>query len=101
MLGEPLVEKCVVGIQQVEDAAILAHDAFEKQLRLELERLPEVVVVVKQGFRTRLVPVDIADVKPLAGEIVHQRLRTRIREHPAHLLLQHFGLAQVVLLGYL
>ena len=34
VLGEPLVDERVVGVDQVEHAAILAHDAVEEQLRL-------------------------------------------------------------------
>ena len=36
---QPLVDERVVGVQQVEDAAVLAHDALEEQLGLRAERL--------------------------------------------------------------
>ena len=36
---QPLVDERVVGVEQVEDAAVFAHDALEEQLRLGAERL--------------------------------------------------------------
>ena len=44
MLGEALVDERVVGRQQIEHAAVLAHDALEQQLGFARERLPQVVV---------------------------------------------------------
>ena len=44
--GEPLVDERVVGGQQIDDVAILPHDAFEEQLRLAPEPLPQLVVPV-------------------------------------------------------
>ena len=49
--GQALVQERVVGVEQIDDAAILAHDALEEQLRLLLERLAQVVVEVEQRFR--------------------------------------------------
>ena len=46
VLGEPLVDEGVVGAQQIEHAAILAHDALEEQLGLPPEGLPQVVVEI-------------------------------------------------------
>ena len=93
MLGQPLVQERVIGVQQVDHAAILADDALEEQLRLPLEGLAQVVVEVEQHFRTRLMHGHIADEQPLAGEVLDERLRARVREHPPHLLLQDVGLA--------
>ena len=46
MPGEPLVDERVVRGQQIDDVAILAHDAFEEQFRLAPETLPQLVVPV-------------------------------------------------------
>ena len=46
VLGQPLVDERVVGRQQVEDVAVLAHDAGEEQLGLALKRLAQRVVEV-------------------------------------------------------
>src|SRR5205814_7324568 len=50
--GQTLVEERIVGVQQVEHAAILADDTVEEQLRLALEGLTQIVVEVKEQFRT-------------------------------------------------
>ena len=49
---------------------------------------------MEQGLGTRLVRLHIADLEPLAGEVVDKGLRFRIGEHPHHLLLHHLGLMQ-------
>ena len=43
----------------------------------------------------RLEPRHVADVQPLAGEVVDQRLRARVGQHPLHLPLQHVRVAQL------
>ena len=98
MLGQALVQERVVGVQQIEHAAILADDALEEQLGFPLEGLPQVVVEVKEHLRTRPEPGHIADVQPLTGEVADQRLRARVGEHPLDLLLEHAGLMQRLLL---
>ena len=54
---------------------------------------------MEQRFRARLVHGHVADVQPLAGEVVHERLRALVREHPLHLLLQHRRVAERLLHG--
>ena len=75
MARQPLVHEGVVGRQQVEHAAVLAHDALEQQLGLAAERLAQVVVEVREivliGDRGAQVP----ELQPLAGEVRDQRAR--------------------------
>ncbi len=100
MFGEPLIQERIVGIQQVEHAAILADDALEEHLRLALEGHAQIVVEVEQQLRTRLQPGHVADVQPLAGEVVDQRLRARVRKHAPHLLPQNARIVQRPLDGH-
>ena len=51
--GEPLVEERVVGVEQVEHAAVFLDDALEEQLGLAAERLPQVVVEVGKQPQVR------------------------------------------------
>ena len=44
MLGESLVDKRIVGIQQVDYVAIFAQNAFEQHLRFLAEALAKIVV---------------------------------------------------------
>ncbi len=48
VLREALVHERVVRPQQVEHAAIFAHDALEEQLRFLAERLTQIVVEVRE-----------------------------------------------------
>ena len=48
MSCESLVEKCVVCIEEIENAAILSNNAFKEELGLLLERLAQVVIEVEQ-----------------------------------------------------
>ena len=54
VLREPLVDERVVRAQQIEHAAVLVHDALEEQLRFAAERLPQVVVEVREQPRIGL-----------------------------------------------
>ena len=89
MLRETLVEERVIGAQQIEHAAIFFHHTLEQQLGLAPEGLTEVVVEIGEQPVVRFVAVEIAQVQPLCREVVHQCDRARVREHPAHLLLEH------------
>ena len=46
MARQPLVDKRVVGIEQVEETAVLADDRGEQQLGLATKRLAEIVVEI-------------------------------------------------------
>ena len=43
---QPFVHEREVGVEQIDDAAIFAHDGAEQQLRLALEGLPQVAVEI-------------------------------------------------------
>ena len=53
MPGQPLVHERVVCRQQIEDVAVLAHDAVEEQFGFALKRLPQVVVEVGKQIGSR------------------------------------------------
>ena len=72
VLGQPLVDERVVRAQQVEHAPVLAHHAFNEQLRLLPERLPQVVVEVRKEPHVRRDRVEVAQVQPLRREVGHQ-----------------------------
>ena len=56
--------------------------------------LAQVVVEVGKEVLVRCRAADIADVQPLAGEVVDERVGTRIGEHAPDLTLQLLGPAQ-------
>ncbi len=96
MARQPFVHERVVGVEQVDHASVFADDAFEQHLSFAAERLPQVLVEILRG---RLHVREIAQVEPLAGKIVRQRLRLRIGEHPLHLLLEDLGIVELPLGG--
>ncbi len=73
VLGQPLVDECVVRRQQIEDAAIFVHDAAEEQFDLALERAAQVVVEVREQVHDRLACLQRAHAQPLSGEVADQR----------------------------
>ena len=85
---QPLVDERVVGVEQVEHAAVLRDDALEEQLRFLAERLPQLVVEVREVARRRHVALQVAQQQPLAGEVVGERPRLRVGEHAHDLPLE-------------
>ena len=95
--GQTFVDERVVGTQQIERAAILAHDALEEELGLTTERLPEGVVKIGEDALHRDDGVEVAKEQPLTGKVANEGLRSWIRHHPADLTREHRRLAQLTL----
>jgi hypothetical protein len=97
--GQALVHEGVLAVDEVEDAAVLAHDAVEEELGLPPHGEPQAVVEVRIALavgRRRLEP---AELEPLSGEAFHEGLGLLVREHAAHLRAHDLRLAQSVALG--
>src|SRR5215469_3730128 len=92
MAREALVHKRVIGVEESHDTTVFADDAVEEHLRFSAERLPQVIVEV---LGRRLDLCKFPQVEPLPGKVRDQRLRLRIREHPARLLLEDFRIAEL------
>ena len=86
---EALVHEGVVGCQQLEHAAVLAQDGFQQQLRFPAGCMPQAVVEVWKQRQVRTMGVEVAQHQPLSGEVLDQRVGTRIVQHPADLLIEH------------
>jgi hypothetical protein len=99
MAGKSFIDEGVIRIQQVDDAAVLAHDALKEKLRLAPEGLPQVVIPVGKLFPVGDSALQVAQEEPLAGEISDQGLGPRVRQHPPHLLLEHRRVLQFPLRG--
>ena len=80
--GDPLVDERVVGGQQVEHAAVLAHDAVEEQLGLAHERLAERAVEVRiERPRRAACRRRRSGAATARANRVDERFRPRIRQH--------------------
>ena len=74
--GQPFVEERIVGRQKIEHGAVFVEDALEEQLGLALERLPQVVVEIREIVRVGQDVAHVPQLQPLPGEIAHQRSAT-------------------------
>ena len=89
MPRQPFVDERIVGVQQIGDAAILAQRAGHEHLGFLLERLQQALVIVGIAIRIDHHFLDAAQVQPLRGEIVHQRVGgARVGQHAPHFLFQ-------------
>ena len=88
VLREPLVDERVVGVEQLVHAAVAAQGAGHEELGLVAERLEQRFVVVGIDDRVDDDLGDPAQVQPLGGEVVHQRIGgAGVGEHPPGLSL--------------
>ena len=99
MPRQHLVDERVVGGQQVDDAAVLAHDAVEEQLGLARHRLAEIAAVFREQAGVGIRCLHTAQPEPLLGEVVDQGGRTAVAEHPPDLALEYGGILQGAALG--
>src|SRR5262249_56594723 len=94
MPREPFIHERVIGIQQIQHASVLTNDAGKQQFRFAAERLSDVVVEVWEHQKIRCDLVQIAQLQPLSGEFVQQRVGAFIRDHSADLRFEHTRLTQ-------
>ena len=94
VLGQSLVDEGVVSAKQVDDTAIVPHDALDEQLRLSCEGRPESLVERREGDRVRCHVRNVAEQEPLPDEVIDQRRRPAVSQHPTHLLLEDRGVLQ-------
>ena len=93
--GESLVDERVIGAEQLDDTAIAPHDAFDEQLRLSCEGRSEILVERRERDRVRCHVRDVAQQEPLPNEVVDQRRRPSVGQHPTHLLLENRRVAEL------
>ena len=99
VLRQALVEKSVVGVQQVQHAAVLAQHAGKEQVRFLEERPAQGFIEFGEYIRIGPGEGQVAQIQPLAGEVLDQRLGTWIGQHPLHLVVNRGGSVQTTLFG--
>src|SRR2546422_976688 len=85
---EALVHERVVGAIEIEQAAVFADEAVEELFRLATHIGREVVVEIRIVIRIRVDLVDVLQPQPLRGEPRTERIGSRVRKHPARLLVE-------------
>ena len=91
---QALVHIRVVRREQVEHAAVFLQDAPHEQLGLPLEGPPQVLVELGKEILVRHRECEVPRAEPLRGEIVDQRVRAGIGQHPADLAVEYGRVAQ-------
>ena len=81
----------MIGIDQVQDRAVVAKQVLQKQHRF-LVHLPAQPGKLRKRFLALVVILrEVIDTQPLAGEFNRQPSSTWVSQHPPGLLDQHLG----------
>ena len=89
---KPLVDEGIVGAQQLKQAPVRTDLIVDEQLCLTLEGLPQVLVELRKSGGIGIDSVEIAQIEPLADEVLDEGARTGVGHHPLYLLLKYAGL---------
>jgi hypothetical protein len=96
--GEPLIDEGVVGVEQIDEAAIVADDRIKHHFRFAAERAAQVFIEVP-GVGLHV--LQLAEIEPLAGEVLDERVGALVSDHPLHLLRERLRIAQPALRRHL
>ena len=99
MTGQSLVEESVVGVQKIDQAAVILQYRTEEELRFATHGLSQRFVKVGKPVRVGLSALQIPQLQPLPGKIFHQGLGPGIPEHPLNLLSQDSRIVEFGSLG--
>ena len=75
LLGEPLVHECEVGGEEVQDVAVFLEHGLEEQLGFLPHRAPELFVELGEQIGVGIDALEVAQLQPLAGEVLGQGAR--------------------------
>src|SRR5207253_11111605 len=97
MLRQPLVEKRVIGPQQILDRPILANLALEEELRLPSHGVTQCGIELE--LLGGLLRAQVPYLEPLLGKVFQEAARPIVGEHPPNLLCQDLRIGQLLALG--
>ena len=72
--GQAFIHERVIGVDQLQNAAVFADDVLEKQRAFAFEGIAQRVVELRILHRIRMPLRDVPQMQPLSGEVVEQRL---------------------------
>ncbi len=96
MLCQPLIQKCVVRIDQTQHAAVTLNHVAKQLFGLTTKRLPQIVVKVGKQSQIGSDRIKVSQVQPLGRKIGRQRVRFYIGQHPSDLARQNLPLVQLI-----
>src|SRR5260370_34499190 len=77
---EALIQKGVVSVDEIQDAAILAHDTGKKHFGFSPHRQAEVFVEFRKSLPIRVHRFKLAHLQPLSAEVLDQSVRFWIEQ---------------------
>ena len=93
--GQAFVDEGVLRPQHVDKGTILSKLVFEKQLRLLPHRVTQAFVKRGVGGRVRCRVPELAQLQPLAGEVLDECAHSGTGEHEANLLVQYLRVSNL------
>src|SRR5262249_36419131 len=90
-----LVEERIVRTQQIQDAEIVMKLVLKEKVGFLLEVGAQILVEVREEIRIWCRSAKLPELQPLGKKVVHERVRARLGQHSAHLLLEHRGILQL------
>ena len=90
--GQALIQERVIGVDEIEDGAVVANDGLKEELgsRCCMSRRSSFVELGELSG-IGLEAIEIADLEPLAAEVVDESARLRIEQHAVDLRVQDFA----------
>src|SRR5262245_22482750 len=92
---EPLVDKRIVGRDQIENAPIFADNALEEEVGFLDERPAKTFVEIRKESVVRSPRLKVAHEQPLRCKAGHQTLGAPVGEHPLDLPCEHWWIPQL------
>ena len=99
--GKALVQECVLAVDKIENALVRFHHVREEGARFGIHGMAELAVEFRELHGIGMDAVKIAQLQPLAGKVINQRGGFGIKQHAAHLRVQHCRLIEAIFSGLL
>jgi hypothetical protein len=99
VLGQTLIEVSEAAVQKIEDAAVFADNGGEEEFGFGAHGFAQAGVELGKLLRVRFEDVEVAELQPLAPEIVDQGVGPWVVEQALHLRVEDVGDVQAILKG--
>jgi hypothetical protein len=91
VLREAFVHETEIRVEEFKDAAVLLHDVGDEEFGFSAHGVAQLGVPGGESFFVGSDVVEIADLQPLIGEVIHERARLGILEHARDLSFEVFS----------
>ena len=94
---EPLIKKTIVGVKEVEHAAVPANDVLGEELGFAPHGIAKAFIEIRKAFAIGPYDVNIAELKPLASKVLDQGSGFFVLQHAADLRFENRWLTKPML----